>query len=469
MAGQTVLAEQVEQAAVEPSNAFHFEGDTHYYEQGSAHWDEPEYVQRRSALRRSLKLQVEVLKFWELLGVRTEEVATKASYAAVHAKIAAVLAPDLTKAEAEAALQEDWAQDAGPGALNISLAQYRDGIFSIADLWTDSVEESDYLGFLRKLYRRISVRVQGKARLALSTKSFDDRDRTDVASLTWALLGLGRVGAEVGAEAPVGAEPPGMAVVEPDAAARATPVGMMRDKSSRRTPKAGTRRGLSAGKARGAGSPGAPAAHRKAPVRGSSLADSPLSATRQDRHTRMARDGSEGHWLAQRGAMARGAIASAATTVGSTSDHKGAATSATSRAAISTTPANDRQRPVSAGQTYGQSPLEALLTKQSVQSASRAGNGIGDGVRRARAAADHADDTTDNAWSGTRGLLSGVAASSQGLAQRMVWRDAPLVGQVLRPTAHAHAHAPLVGQVFQPSSYLQSLMQSPACTPVCHL
>ena len=39
------------------------------------------------------------------------------------------------------------------------LGRYADGLFGIADMWTDTVDELDYVVFLNKLYRRVTVRV----------------------------------------------------------------------------------------------------------------------------------------------------------------------------------------------------------------------------------------------------------------------------------------------------------------------
>jgi hypothetical protein len=120
--------------------AFHFEGESEYFLEGSAHWDEPCLQQQRDLLRRSWKLQVAMLKFWELLGKASDEQATKGEYCVLHKKMTAVLAPELSEDDADAAADDDWREDAG-GEPTITLSKFVSGLFSVADLWTDSVEE----------------------------------------------------------------------------------------------------------------------------------------------------------------------------------------------------------------------------------------------------------------------------------------------------------------------------------------
>ena len=182
---------------------FAHEGKATYWREGREEWDEEAYVKKRRALRRSMKVQVAVVRFWQLFDREPEESIVFEEYAAVHRKITAVLAPDMKDRDAAAAASEDWQDDAG-GNDEISLAQYTVGLFSIADMWcvaplsshashaplssrslvsshtshshrspsvsislslfptavsrTDSVEEKDYVDFLTRLFLRISVR-----------------------------------------------------------------------------------------------------------------------------------------------------------------------------------------------------------------------------------------------------------------------------------------------------------------------
>lgn len=174
---------------------FKFEGSRDYHLEGWTGWEADDMLRKRRMLRRSLKIQSAVVRFWSLLGdIAPDSCASFEAYTAVHRRVTAVLAPELTDAEAHQAAMEDWDEDVGGTDEQISLQQYARGLFSIADLWTDSVEESEYVDFLTKLFLRISVRNArtGKRELALSTRAMDQGERDDLASLTAALRGAMR-------------------------------------------------------------------------------------------------------------------------------------------------------------------------------------------------------------------------------------------------------------------------------------
>ena len=134
-----------------------------------------EALQLRARLRaklvtKSLAVKAVALKFWTLLGVGVDvPLATRAAYMVVHRNVSAVLAPELTEEEAAEAALDDWVDDTGmvdesTGAEHetseISFDQYTAGLIGIADMWTSSVDEGEYVRFLQKLYRRITVRAQ---------------------------------------------------------------------------------------------------------------------------------------------------------------------------------------------------------------------------------------------------------------------------------------------------------------------
>ena len=140
-------AAEVGGSALEAALRFDFEGNSIYRITGNPEFEAVEMLRRRRALRKSLKIQTAVVRFWALLESGGGDSAGRASfdaYCAVHRSMAAVLAPDLTDAEARQAAVEDWRDDAGEQAQEISLQQFAQGLFSIADLWTDTVDERDY-------------------------------------------------------------------------------------------------------------------------------------------------------------------------------------------------------------------------------------------------------------------------------------------------------------------------------------
>ena len=152
------LASVVMVRADRPDRAFAFEGDPSYHTTGWSGWDAAEMVRQRNGLRRSLRIQTRALQFWELLGgVEPTGRASKAKYAALHRSISRVLTPSMSETDLLDALEEDWREDAG-GSTTISLAQFVGGLFKMADVWVDSIDERDYCTFLQKLFLRVSVK-----------------------------------------------------------------------------------------------------------------------------------------------------------------------------------------------------------------------------------------------------------------------------------------------------------------------
>lgn len=101
-----------------------------------------------------------VLQFWLSAGKALSDTMSKEEYFFIHRRIAQALAPTLTEAEAEVAASDDWREDLN-GAETMNFERYALGLCGIADMWTDSVDELDYVVFLNKLYRRITC-VRGR-------------------------------------------------------------------------------------------------------------------------------------------------------------------------------------------------------------------------------------------------------------------------------------------------------------------
>ena len=169
-----------------PDEALAFEHDQFYYQEGDEEWDREEFVTKRRALRKSMKVATAAIRFWQLLGTTSPtDTASFRSYKLLHGRITAVLAPEMTAEEMAAAAEDDWADDAGEGAFEITLQQFSKGIFGIADLWTDSCNERDYVDFLTKLFLRVSVRSAstGRRSLSQSTRGMEDEARVDLSVL----------------------------------------------------------------------------------------------------------------------------------------------------------------------------------------------------------------------------------------------------------------------------------------------
>ena len=134
-------------ALIDPQDLrFEFEDEAQYWVEGSAHWDREEEQKKRRALRRSMRVANAAIRFWQLLGTSSpDDTAGFEAYEALHNRITAVLAPEMRGWEADRAAEDDWADDAGEGAELITLSQFARGMFSIADMWTDSTDERDYV------------------------------------------------------------------------------------------------------------------------------------------------------------------------------------------------------------------------------------------------------------------------------------------------------------------------------------
>ena len=95
------------------------------------------------------------LQFWLSAGKELGDTMSKEEYVFVHNRLSKALAPMLTEMEMDEAANDDWVEDLG-GDLTMNFERYALGLCGIADMWTDSVDELDYVVFLNKLYRRIT-------------------------------------------------------------------------------------------------------------------------------------------------------------------------------------------------------------------------------------------------------------------------------------------------------------------------
>ena len=86
---------------------------------------------------------------------------TYETYAYIHRRISKALAPELTDEEAQEAAAEEWLEDLDGDDPDGGLAfdRYAKGLFGIADMWTEKVDELEYVIFINKLYRRANTRL----------------------------------------------------------------------------------------------------------------------------------------------------------------------------------------------------------------------------------------------------------------------------------------------------------------------
>ena len=135
-------------------NALH----TEYYQQGRMSFEMPSLIQQRHKIKHSSRLKSVALEFWTTAGKQQTDTMDFDEYKRIHNLIVAVLAPELTEAEADESALEDWEEDL-QGWPQMTCSCYIEGLCAIVDLWTDSIDEDSYVQFLSQLYRRITVAV----------------------------------------------------------------------------------------------------------------------------------------------------------------------------------------------------------------------------------------------------------------------------------------------------------------------
>ena len=163
---------------------------------GDPRFNIPEVLAQRQKLRESQRLKTASLQFWSVLDKAPGETMSKEEYTHVHQRIARALAPELSAAEAIEACEEDWEEDCG-GMESISFEEYADGVraavcirsswsrllldtpavhsscillqytlllyillqlYALADMWTENVDELEYVIFLNKLFSMVNRR-----------------------------------------------------------------------------------------------------------------------------------------------------------------------------------------------------------------------------------------------------------------------------------------------------------------------
>ncbi|KOO31008.1 hypothetical protein Ctob_004626 [Chrysochromulina tobinii] len=145
-------------------NEFHFEGANKpgakpYREQGTAAFNLSPIQRQRRAIRDSAKLKSACMQFWTAAGLREDQHMPFEQYAHIHRRISMALAPELAEDEAQEAAHEDWTEDldgCNP-AEGIPFEKYSRGLFGVADMWTETVDELAYVIFINKLFRRVTV------------------------------------------------------------------------------------------------------------------------------------------------------------------------------------------------------------------------------------------------------------------------------------------------------------------------
>ena len=146
-------------ALVRPGSTdnFHFENDNHYRFHGNGRYEGAAHRLKREQLKESKFIGRAVSSLWAAMGKREDETATREEYIAIHIRISACVAPDMTRSERREAAEEEWTNDAG-GKSSMCFGQFTHAMHELADLWTEDVSEVEYKYFLDKLHARITLR-----------------------------------------------------------------------------------------------------------------------------------------------------------------------------------------------------------------------------------------------------------------------------------------------------------------------
>ena len=151
------------------------------YLQGDAQHNSPRALAKRHELLKSVRIARAARQFWDTLGLGEHAALEKSHYLQVHRLIARALAPEMGADDWAAAAEADWrgdlargrsvtaeaasrrlgggGEDGGlgvGGACTLSRQMYELSIFEVADLWTSSTSEAEYVTFIDKLFRRVT-------------------------------------------------------------------------------------------------------------------------------------------------------------------------------------------------------------------------------------------------------------------------------------------------------------------------
>ena len=152
-----------------------------FYLQGDAQHNSPRALAKRHELLKSVRIARAARQFWDTLGLSEHAALEKSQYLQVHRLLARALAPEMGADDWAAAAEADWRGDLARGrsvtaeaasrrlggggkdgglgvggACTLSRQMYELSIFEVADLWTSSTSEAEYVTFIDKLFRRVT-------------------------------------------------------------------------------------------------------------------------------------------------------------------------------------------------------------------------------------------------------------------------------------------------------------------------
>ena len=136
--------------------------NTPLWMQGDLSMNTKDAVLERSRLRQKPAIVAELQKWWETVGNSLRSGADtsiasvgKDEYVRINRLMAKSMTADFTEKEASAAAEEDWIEDA-KGQDSLARQGFMDGIFELADVWTNKVDEKEYVEFLSTLLGKLA-------------------------------------------------------------------------------------------------------------------------------------------------------------------------------------------------------------------------------------------------------------------------------------------------------------------------
>ncbi|CDJ28401.1 LOW QUALITY PROTEIN: uncharacterized protein EMH_0040600 [Eimeria mitis] len=131
--------------------------ETPYYLQGDASFETPEKQAERQALKTHQEVVAALEDTWSYFAKDSQNRVSKEEYARVLLRICLVLVPQLRGREVVDLIEEEWRQDS-KGEEGLSRSAFFESFFQLADIWTPGIDGSVYAEFLKRLFRRITVK-----------------------------------------------------------------------------------------------------------------------------------------------------------------------------------------------------------------------------------------------------------------------------------------------------------------------